>query len=183
MSGRRGVAEYYPRRAVKDGHARMSPDVHRTIPILVSRDFRTLIQVSLRGAGGARTHDRRIMSSPAHCPRSSTCMNIAEDAVTAPAALDSTDGPVHVPVHASHNDRFPPATERHRQAQGERPLKLSARWPSWRLTSVPPMAAYVVPQHANQMTHHQAGRSRGGSFVFQATELPRHEQARRRAVG
>ena len=30
MSGRPGVAQYYPRRAVKDGHAWMSPDVLKT---------------------------------------------------------------------------------------------------------------------------------------------------------
>jgi hypothetical protein len=39
------------------------------------------------------------------------------DAITAPVALDSTGGL----VHASRNDRLPPATERHRPAQGERP--------------------------------------------------------------
>jgi hypothetical protein len=40
--------------------------------------FRTFIQQTLRGAGGARTHDRRIMRTTARRSRRSTCTDTTE---------------------------------------------------------------------------------------------------------
>ena len=34
------------------------------LSVLASQTFRVLVQIMLRGAGGARTHDQRIMSPP-----------------------------------------------------------------------------------------------------------------------
>jgi hypothetical protein len=76
VSGRRGVAEAFPRRPVEDGHAWIFPG---TIPsVLANLDFKTYVQAKLRGAGGARTHDRWIMRSLASCTERASCTDTTE---------------------------------------------------------------------------------------------------------
>ena len=66
---------------------------------LASRMLRTFIQVTCGGAGGARTHDRRIMRSTAPCAMCASCTDDTVIALTALAALGLSDAPVHEPVH------------------------------------------------------------------------------------
>jgi hypothetical protein len=49
----------------------VEPDAYR--PFSPTEIFRIFIQVLLRGAGGARTHDRRIMRSMASCTERASC--------------------------------------------------------------------------------------------------------------
>ena len=59
--------------------ARSTPDLRtRHIIGLLVRTFRDFIHIALCGAGGARTHDRRIMRSTALCIVRTTCTNTTE---------------------------------------------------------------------------------------------------------
>ena len=52
------------------------------------------------GAGGARTHDRRIMRSPARRSGCANCTDTTEPSADGPDCTVCTDDSVHEPVHA-----------------------------------------------------------------------------------
>ena len=56
-------------------------------------------QVRLGGAGGARTHDRRIMRTTAPCTMRASCTDDTETALMALTALGLSGASVHEPVH------------------------------------------------------------------------------------
>jgi hypothetical protein len=69
-------------------------------PVLVDQAFRIFIQVRLRGAGGARTRDWRIMRSMASCTMGASCTDSTDSiALTALAPLALSGASVHEPVH------------------------------------------------------------------------------------
>jgi hypothetical protein len=80
--------------------------------------FRTFIQTILRGAGGARTHDRRIMRTTATCTVRTTCTDTTSRAADGSYCTVRADGSVHESVHAFHGDHRMPATERYRRPRG-----------------------------------------------------------------
>ena len=65
------------------------------------------------GAGGARTHDRRIMRSTAPAPCALAAQMARVIALIALAALGLTEAPVHEPVHDKHSERLMSTTERY----------------------------------------------------------------------
>ena len=78
-----------------------------------SRNFSELYLELLHGAGGARTHDRRIMRTTAR--RSGALPARIRRRLAADGAYCTvcTDGSVHEPVHDYHSERLTPTTERY----------------------------------------------------------------------
>jgi len=76
VSGRRGVGQHFPRRAIEDGHVWIFPG---TIPsVIANLDFQTPVPSRLRETGVDRTHDPRIMRSPARRSGCTTCTDTTE---------------------------------------------------------------------------------------------------------
>jgi hypothetical protein len=80
--------------------------------------FSNLYSVSLSGAVGARTHDRRIMRSTAFASYAPPARIPRSRAADGPDCTVCTDGSVHEPVHAFHRDHRMPTTERYRRQRG-----------------------------------------------------------------
>ena len=68
---------------------------------LSDRDFKRLFRYGYVGAGGARTHDRRIMRTTARAPSALAAQVTRVIALMALTALGLSEAPVHEPVHGS----------------------------------------------------------------------------------
>ena len=99
ISGRRGATGYYPRRAVKDGRAWMFPGCSQNHTVGSCQPSFSNLYSAFRGAGGARTHDRRIMRSLSGCSGRTTCTDTTEPRRRDPDRTVCPGGSVHEPVH------------------------------------------------------------------------------------